>query len=1299
MLYNADLKVASWNLNGACDPDRVRAVRTWLKTRSDIGIIGFQELKAREFQAERNLRSIFQTGTVVIDYASNNKGGSALVIDNRYKVIDSGVKGDGSVAWAKIDTKSKGVIGVISLYASTKTVHRIPLWCWLEELMEGGRWILIGDFNSVELPDDTQGNSNLLNGTELRKWKSLARTTELTDVFFTAITRRSPRFTRHRVRLDRIEFARLDRCYLTDGADWVEHVKELVHDGSSGLSDHYPVVVELQLAPEDASGAKPWRTYFKFRVEEMRSESVRAQVEQAWTSHPPRVSDPLVKWELGWKRVKKIMQRIRKEQRDADLTAHSTSDELTELRVKIASENSEANRNRLVYLETKAKDKELRDARAWRLRSRARWLREGDAPSHYFFSMLKSKCKREEMVKLERDDGSVITGKDEILQETQRFYQSLFSEEDRESAEDPEALARECLGLIRRRLNPGQSKKLEEPPDMAEVDHIVKILPSEKAPGLDGVTAEVIREYWELIRSDCLELMLAFWQDGRLTSNMKKGAIKLIPKSEEKSKLKDWRPISLLGIMYKILSKLLAERLKGLLPGLVDGQQTGFVLGRSIFDSVLAIKLGQEWSQMSGQQSLFLKLDFVKAYDRVSHSYLWRVLDEMGFGQVFINLLKGLVEKASSVVHINGAFTGDIQLDRGVRQGCPIAPLLFSLSTQPLMAMLKEAQIQGQVEGLELGDSKQMLEALFADDTGLILRADEDNWRKATAVVRKFELLSGAKLNVSKSLVVPIGFSDPPDWLVQTGCRIATEGEVYTYLGCPFGVKLSDEQITQFLLDKLTRRLHRWTNRFLTWEGRAVLTKHVLQTMPNYVLMTVGLTGDGYSLLTGICRRFIWGNNSEGNEKKVLISWEKMCRKKEEGGMGLIPFDLQAKALKMRLVTKILEEEDLDWVHIASTIVEWKILDVKARRDEIGWPIQHILILGKKLQIPEAQTLSRIFEGWWECRVYLNLKSRAPLPASLGIRQAINLKFTLQQINSADRKLYLRLLKKSGVTILADLNDESLQRMEANELAHGRPEAALVRYGPQSRILWLIYSLQQETSTDGSLHNPRLWVWALENKQLEGWSHSAKEWRWLLGKHNLFDEDMNRKWNRDWERKRWENLWTYLWRSQLFLRDKIWVWKVLHRGIFVHDKLLRMNIGPGLCPKGCQNKTGSIPVSHLLLEGALFAREIATTAGSKRGRVNAAATEATFSTLAEREHREMSISSRNRERLFQRSPGSDNFTLDSAVGQSSAERSELSSALPENTGDTESREPQRCSWLHQLNELEDDLNRLGFLAT
>lgn len=90
----------------------------------------------------------------------------------------------------------------------------------------------------------------------------------------------------------------------------------------------------------------------------------------------------------------------------------------------------------------------------------------------------------------------------------------------------------------------------------------------------------------------------------------------------------------------------------------------------------------------------------------------------MGFAEHLVKLAIGLVEKAESKVHINSRFIESIKLERGVKQGCPLSALLFTIS-QPLMLMIKEKLSIGEFEGIRLDNRDQLTHQLFVDDTGL----------------------------------------------------------------------------------------------------------------------------------------------------------------------------------------------------------------------------------------------------------------------------------------------------------------------------------------------------------------------------------------------------------------------------------------------------------------------------------------------------------------------------------------------------------------------------------------------------
>jgi hypothetical protein len=125
---------------------------------------------------------------------------------------------------------------------------------------------------------------------------------------------------------------------------------------------------------------------------------------------------------------------------------------------------------------------------------------------------------------------------------------------------------------------------------------------------------------------------------------------------------------------YKIVPKLIANRLWPVIPWLVESQQKGFVHGRQLQDNILGFRLGQELVKAQRLNEFFLKLDFVKAYDRVETNFLWGTMEAMGFCSKFVKLVKGLALLGTTKVHFNGIFTDPIMPGRGVKQGVSTSP-------------------------------------------------------------------------------------------------------------------------------------------------------------------------------------------------------------------------------------------------------------------------------------------------------------------------------------------------------------------------------------------------------------------------------------------------------------------------------------------------------------------------------------------------------------------------------------------------------------------------------------------------
>lgn len=220
----------------------------------------------------------------------------------------------------------------------------------------------------------------------------------------------------------------------------------------------------------------------------------------------------------------------------------------------------------------------------------------------------------------------------------------------------------------------------------------------------------------------------------------------------------------------------------------------------------------------------------------------------MGFSTKIISLIRGLVTRAQSKVHINGRFTEPFCLEWGVGQGCPLSSILFVLSTQPLMAMLSRQIDLGIIKGLKLNDGSCCVISclLMTRDCSLkrpkrisvqymqqlkILRTSlEQDWMSLSPRSYPFICRKGQSL----------------EWLSGTGCRIAKSGKIAVYLGCPIGYKVRPSQEADFLLGKLRKKLFTWANRSLSLAGRTILLKHILRAVPTYHLMALALYKNGF---------------------------------------------------------------------------------------------------------------------------------------------------------------------------------------------------------------------------------------------------------------------------------------------------------------------------------------------------------------------------------------------------------------------------------------------------------------------
>jgi hypothetical protein len=186
--------------------------------------------------------------------------------------------------------------------------------------------------------------------------------------------------------------------------------------------------------------------------------------------------------------------------------------------------------------------------------------------------------------------------------------------------------------------HPHDLTELEEPFDEAEIKKTVLHMPSEKAPGPDGFIGLFYKKCWPIIGSDLTEALRAFHSlKTRKLELINEANIVLLPKKDGAINISDFRPISLISSMTKIITKILADRLAPRLNELISDCQNAFIKKRCIHDNFVYVQSVIRALHKANRPSLFIKLDISKAFDSVSWVFLIEVMEALGFGQKWRN--------------------------------------------------------------------------------------------------------------------------------------------------------------------------------------------------------------------------------------------------------------------------------------------------------------------------------------------------------------------------------------------------------------------------------------------------------------------------------------------------------------------------------------------------------------------------------------------------------------------------------------------------------------------------------------
>ena len=877
-----DIFLVFINVRGINERKKRKSIFNWVR-KQNVDLALLQETYSSE-KSENEWRCDWG-GKVKFVHGTNHSRGNLILFSNSFRgeIIEEERDISGRVLFLKIKHEEEFVY-VLNIYSPNLETQQIQFYRQLNRFMErkglssSDNIIIGGDWNTVLDTLDKKGGQDRLKEKVISEIHTLMDYFEINDIWRIKHPNKSQFTWRQKTPLIQ---CRLD--YFLISSVLLDFVKDSSII-SSVRSDHSGVFLSFHNIDSNVRGKRYWKFNSKLLSDENYTKKLKAKI-QEWKSET--INSKKLKWEYMKHKIRLFSIEYSKEKTKQVRTYEKQLlEKFSNLEKNLTNENLEEYET--IKAELQAIDTERTEGLI--LRSRVRWYEQGEKSSKYFFNLEKRNNARKSVNKLINNNGKVLTNQRDIREEQKSFYHNLYQKYETNNTYLDEFLRDDLPSL-----NNNQKIKCDKNITLEECKEALKTFSCNKSPGNDGLTIEFYRYFWDDISDTLIACFEEIHNSGSMGISHRQAVITLIDKKDkDRQYLKNWRPISLLNVDYKIISKVLALRLKDILPDIIHENQTGFVKGRYIGDNIRTVLDIMTLSKDKNIPGILLSVDFEKAFDSLDWEFLHLVLEKLNFGDYFRKWINIFYADIEACVMNNGNSSGYFKLGRGVRQGDPLSPYLFIIAIETFAnAVRKNTNIKGfSYDNIEV----KLIQ--FADDTNSIL-SDINSVQMFFDMLSKFENCSGLKVKKEKTEAMWIGSfrernSKPLGFSWKKCMKIL--GIFVTYDEKELINKNFNDKI-QAIKDNIAV----WKSRNLSFIGKNLIIKSLLLSKFTYAASLLTVPKEVIKQVDYLTQQFVWNGKRAKIRKNILMN------SYENGGQNFPDFGTMVLALKLKWIKRYVD--------------------------------------------------------------------------------------------------------------------------------------------------------------------------------------------------------------------------------------------------------------------------------------------------------------------------------------------------------------------------------------------------------